>query len=138
MAASQTWGSAWAPRDARKAAELWREYVQTVRAAAKNLSDENFLEIRYEELLNAPQENLQRVPNFLGLHWSEEEIRQAIERNCPTSGTVTPIPLYGEVANREGPFVKEPQGFVRQGLSGAWKSELSLLDRLRIWRVATR
>ena len=109
MAASQTWGSAWAPRDARKAAELWREYVQTVRAAAKNLSDENFLEIRYEELLNAPQENLQRVPNFLCLHWVKKKYGKQSKEIAPPVALLLRFRSTAKLQTVKGHLSKSPK-----------------------------
>ncbi|HXH85516.1 MAG TPA: hypothetical protein VNI35_01745, partial [Nitrospira sp.] len=48
----------------------------------------------------------------------------------------TPIPVYGEVAKRSGPVVLEPKRFIRKAQPGAWKNDLSLSEKFRVWRVA--
>ena len=80
---------------------------------------------------------IEQVARFLELEWSTEEIRTAIEINKPGAAG-TEIPVYGEVARRVGPFVREPDGFVRTARVGGWKSDLSLLQRVTVWRVCRR
>lgn len=138
LAASRTWGSAWAPNEATKAAALWLEHVSAVRAASVQLSDRDFIEVRYEQLWRAPEESLKRISGFLDIGWSDADIKQAIEQNTPAKNNATPIPLYGEVALRVGAFVKEPAGFVRKARPGGWKSDLSLAERFKIWRVCRK
>lgn len=138
LAVSRTWGAAWAPNRAFEAAALWADHVASVRKAARDLSPTEFHEITYERLWAAPDETLSQLAAFLRLDWSASEIRKAVEDNRPNSASGTPIPLYGEVAQRVGPVVREPEGFVRTARAGAGKSELSLFERMAVWRVCRR
>jgi hypothetical protein len=52
------------------------------------------------------------------------------------NGGGTPIPLFGEVAKRSGPTVVEPKGFIRKAQPGGWRTDLSLYEKFRVWRVA--
>ena len=135
LAASRTWGSAWAPHEATNAAVLWKEHVMAVRMAAKQLTKKDLLEIRYEQLWSEPAANLRRVAEFLNIAWNDVAIAEAIAKNAATNSNATPIPLYGEVAQRVGGFVKEPEGFVRKARPGAWKADLSLAERFKVWRA---
>jgi LPS sulfotransferase NodH len=135
LAASRTWGAAWAPESPVKAAGLWVEHVRAVKRAAQNLSPEEFHEVTYEQLRSAPEKVVRQVADFLGLEWKDFEIQKAVETNQPDRDGGTPIPVYGEVSERIGGFVKEPAGFIRKARPGAWKSDLSLLEKAHVWRV---
>ncbi len=50
------------------ALERWRSAVQAATNAKKQLPAEQFLEIRYEDLVQSPEPVLQRVCNFAGIH----------------------------------------------------------------------
>jgi hypothetical protein len=137
LAASRSWGAAWAPRKAAEASALWVEHVRSVREAARNLSAGDFCEIRYEQLSKAPEETIERVARFLELAWSTPEIYKAVEDNRPGADG-TPIPLYGEVGRRVGPVLIEPDGFIRSARVGAWKSDLSIIQKATVWRVCRK
>jgi hypothetical protein len=138
LAVSRSWGAAWAPSRATDAAALWADHVASVRRAARELSARDFHEISYERLSKAPEETLNYLARFLELDWSATDIQKAVEDNRPNSASGTAIPLYGEVAERVGGFVKEPEGFVRTARPGSWKTELSLIQKLAVWRVCRR
>jgi Sulfotransferase family len=135
LAASRTWGAAWAPHTPAKAAGLWVEHVRAVKQAAQNLSRTEFHEVKYEQLRSSPERALREVADYLGLEWKDLEIQKAIETNLPDSDGGTPIPVYGEVSDRIGGFVKEPAGFIRKARPGTWKADLSLLEKAQVWRV---
>jgi hypothetical protein len=139
MAASQTWGMTWAPTDAGSGVAMWLQHVRAVQAAASNLSAQEFYELSYETLWRCPGETLKGLAEFLEVTWTEDEIESAIETNqaeVMESGG-TPIPVYGEVGARTGAIAKLPLGFVRKARPNAWKSDLSICDKIKIWR-ATR
>jgi Sulfotransferase family len=141
LAASRSWGKAWAPRCPAAAAALWVEHVTAVKRAAHNLNREEFHEVRYEDLARMPEVSLRGVCDFLGLAWDHQAMREAIERNDPRhkdEGRLTAIPVYGEVARRVGAVVKEPDGFIRKAKVGAWKSDLSAWEKFRVWYTARR
>jgi hypothetical protein len=143
LAASQSWGSWWAPKDARAAAKLWSRFVAAVHNAAGQVPRGKYLEIKYEDLHAEPVANLKACAEFLGLDWGEREIIRAVEMNTPeaarATGGGTPIKLGGEAAKRGGKdVVVEPEGFIRRGTAGNWRTELGLRDRYRIWKAIRR
>jgi LPS sulfotransferase NodH len=139
MAASRSWGETWAPRDARDGAAMWLQHVQAVQTAARNLSGQEFYELSYEKLWDCPLDILKGLANFLGVTWTEESITLAIENNKANvmESAGTPIPVSGEVGARTGAIAKLPVGFVRKARPNVWKSDLSMCDKIKVWR-ATR
>jgi hypothetical protein len=142
MAASRTWArqSSWAPNNARDAAKLWVRTVNKVRHASPAIPSKQFLEVRYEELHSSPLEALGRIRDFIELEWSDDQMRLAFEANrmtAPGKSEVNQpvIPLFGQAALVSGPRVIEPQGFLRKGTPGSWKSDLSLRDKLWVWKI---
>lgn len=62
----------WPPHTVTEAAEEWRAAVEAGRAAAAVL-DGRLLEVRYEDLLNEPRIQIERVYSHLGLEGGLEE-----------------------------------------------------------------
>jgi hypothetical protein len=137
LAVSRSWGARWAPKEATSAAELWVRHVAAVRGAASGLPEEAFAEVRYEDLHARPVATMRRLANFLLLAWSDADIERAVAVNRAEqarSGLV--MHVGGEIAARFGNEVKEPEGFVRRAVPGAWRSDLSRREKLAVWRVA--
>lgn len=142
LAASRSpWGEWWAPRNAKAAIKAWLMHVRAVRHVAKDLSAEQFYELRYEELHGSTQEVLRSLYDFLSLEWGHEQIRRSIEQNSAEEGRTgggTMIPRGGELAKLYGSFVKDPDGFVRRARPGSWKEDLSWLEKTSVWRKARK
>lgn len=141
LEASRSWGVGWAPRGSRTAVRMWVQHVRSANEAAKAISPRQFVEIRYETLLTSPESTLRDVADFLGLQWDAEAIKNAIENNkaeIVKAGGGTPIPLFGEVAERMGSIVRDPPGFIRNANHGAWRSNLGLWHKFVVWYVANR
>jgi hypothetical protein len=139
LGASRTWGRAWAPRRAANAASTWVSHVRAGQSARHSLPADRFFEVRYERLHGEGPRVLRELIDWLGITWSDADLGKALERNSPDAaraGKGTPIPLGGAFAAVSGPVVKEPPGFIRQARSGTWQRDLSLTDKLAIWRVA--
>jgi hypothetical protein len=136
LSASRTWGRAWAPRRAAHAARTWVSHVDASREAQRTLPAAQFFEVRYEALHADGVQVLRDLIDWLGVAWTDADLRAALERNSPDAartGQGTPIPLGGEFA---GGVVTEPVGFIRQARAGTWRSDLGLVDKVEIWRVA--
>jgi hypothetical protein len=72
--------------------------------------------------------------------WSEADVGAALQANKPEvarGGGGTPIPLGGAFGARFGTVVQEPAGFVRKAQVGTWRDDLSPVERLLVWRVAS-
>jgi len=139
LAASRTWGAGWAPRDPRAAIKVWLKAVRAASQSAKKIPTRQFLEVRYERLLAAPEETLADIARFLNLEWDREAIKNALENNkaeALRSGGGTPIPVYGEVAKRVGGVVHDPPAFIGNATDGGWKKQLSLREKYVVWRKA--
>lgn len=139
LAASRTWAN-WAPDNAYGASRRWVKNVEATETAAKKLPPEQFCQVRYEQLLESPQMVLQKVCNFLGLDWKEDEMVQAIRKNDAKVAlkTATPIPIKGEFSLISGTEVKQPPGFIRRARAGSWKKDLSPVEKMLTWLVASR
>lgn len=143
LAASKSWGARWAPKTAGSAAHMWRRHVQAFREASQKSSEEQFYEIRYEDMSARPANTLKEVVfQFLKLEWNEADIKQAIERNRfdkakETMGG-TAIPVGGEFARTLGSVLREPSGFVRKARPGSWKEDLPWIGKICVWLVARK
>lgn len=139
LSASRGWGRAWAPRGARGAAGTWVHHVRAAHDARKTLPPRQFTEVRYEDLHRDGERVLSELAAWLGLDWTVAQVREALARNTPDAaraGGGTPIPLGGQFGATLGPTVKEPAGFVRQARAGTWRTDLRMIDKLAVWRVA--
>ena len=141
LAASRGWASEslWAPRSAREGAKLWMKSVNTVRKTIKHTRSKQLLEVRYEDLYDSPVPTLRGIAEFVGLVWTEEEMREVVEANrfAPGGDRNQPaIPLSGQAALAFGPHVTDPEGFLRKGKPGSWKSDLSPVDKFWVWKLA--
>lgn len=139
LSASRGWGRAWAPRRASQAAATWVSHVEAGRQAQRLLPTNQFFELRYEQLHADGPRMLRDLVDGLGLSWTDAEVRAALERNSPEAaraGQGTPIPLGGEFGGAGERVVREPEGFIRQARAGTWRKDLTLVDKLAVWRVA--
>ena len=57
--------------------DLWEEYVS--KALSLKMEYENYIEIKYEDFLESPFENLQKLAQFSGLNATENEIQNEIQ-----------------------------------------------------------
>lgn len=141
LAASHSWGSNWAPNNARAAARYWLKHVSEIRKAAKNLPHWQYLEIRYEDLHTSTERVLEQCREFLDIEWMPEEISLAVaenDRSVIAKGGGTEIPLGGEAKKQSGSVVLEPEGFVRTARPGEWTKDIKMKDRLVIWKILRR
>jgi len=141
LAASRGWGRGWAPRRAGGAARMWVQHVRAARCAAERLPAQQFFEIRYESLHRYGSATMRGVADWLDIPWSDAEVEAALAANRPEAaraGHGTPIPLAGAFGAQFGPVVREPGGFIRRAEAGGWRHDLSLMERLNVWRVAHR
>ncbi len=142
LAASNSWGRSWAPRNARRAVRTWIQHVGRAREASRSLPAWQYLEIRYEDLYADPGRVLQNCAAFLGLEWSDEQLAAAILANEPTRAVKenggSPIAIGGALGARFGSAFVEPAGFVRKAKVGSWKTDLSIADKACIWSLARK
>ncbi len=61
----------WGYRRALKSVERWRNDIRNIRSAGKGLFPGRYIEVRYEELVRAPEPTLQNLLEWLGESWDE-------------------------------------------------------------------
>ncbi|MGD2114182.1 MAG: sulfotransferase [Acidobacteriota bacterium] len=126
VAASRAWGRPWAPRDLPSAAARWRRDLLTARAA--RALGGRYLEVRYEDLRHDPEGVLDGIVEFLSLRpWDRRGMASTIER----------YGLDRMKRERRGPGgAPLPEGFVRSGGVGGWRTEWSTAERYLVHRIA--
>lgn len=124
-AAHRTWGSDWAPKNAREAMRMWADHVTAVTTFQSNHPHNSLCTVRYEDLLESPAAELRRICEYLKIDWSEEELSIAVNQNSFGSSTSTPIPVTSM-----GSSAIEPVGFERKGKAGSWRQEMGIWDRI--------
>lgn len=138
LAVYRSWGRIWAPDNAKAAAEYWCRHVEKSVADAKKLPGSQILHIKYEDLQARTVDVLSKMLPFLGLHWSIEDLEKAVNDNrldiAQRSGG-TQI-RKNTASSGEGDVVQEPKGFVRRGRPGGWAKDLTLKEKIWVWRIA--
>ena len=135
LAASKGWGWQWAPSSAKLAAVEWWRCVSKVKENSKKYSKDQYLEVHYEDLLIDPIEEMVRIYNFLEIDFSADDITDIVHQESFDSQK------KGNGAGMKtlkGLELKEPSGFVRKGLPDSWKKELSLFQKLVVWRYTRK
>jgi len=62
----------------RRAAEGWEQNVSTTSKAGKTLFGDNFLTLRYEDLIEHPEDEMRRIWSFLGADTTLPELKKAL------------------------------------------------------------
>ena len=118
---------------------MWIEHVQAVREAARDLGPTQCYEVRYEQLHANTHATLRGLVEWMGLQWADQELDSAIVQNQAQNaraGAGTDIPVGGAIGDISGPVVVEPAGFIRKADVGTWREDLSIGDRVRVWKLA--
>ncbi|WP_436796321.1 sulfotransferase family protein [Actinospongicola halichondriae] len=105
---SSTWGRRWAPNDPDAAAAMWRRFVLGALEARE--LDDRYIEVRYEALVRSPQDELDRIFDFLGV--------SPLHIDPKADGTVVPV---APTAFTTG--TPEPQGF--RGEASRWSPDIA-------------
>ncbi len=142
VVAAKGWGKHWAPASALGAARMWYRHVNSINLCSPKIPEGQFLELRYEQCLRRTREELARALSFLGLHMKDREMKKVINNNSvesTRSGKGTQISTGGEYKRQTGSDVLvEPENFVREKRGRGWRSEISLTDRVELWRFFGR
>jgi len=133
LAAGKTWGSRWAPKNARDAAVLWYRYNRSALSARRSLRSGQYLMIHYEDLLNDGPAEIKRLFDFVGITKSVESLRQLAENQkfSLQRDSAAPIPVV------HGPS-REPEGFFRKGTADSWREDLTAFQKVTVWRYTRK
>lgn len=66
-------------------ARQWARCVQRCREGLSTLPEEQVLEVQYEDFVQNPIQGMRRIEQFLGLNWTEEDLRQSVAAVSPKS-----------------------------------------------------
>ena len=108
----------------RSAAVSWNHFVsKTVRDGPALLGD-NYAEVRYEDLLQRPEEEAGRLLRFLGAADDEEIVKQCVESASFEAWTE---------GRRRGQ--EDSTAFLRKGVAGDWRNVFTERDK-RVFKEA--
>ncbi len=103
----------------------WGENVGSWLAAKRNskkFQGENFLLLRYEDMIDDPAVELSRVARFLGINASSERIAKAIERSsADRMRKLERAQAHLWSSTRK---TRQDKAFVRSAKAGSWTTEL--------------
>ena len=139
VAASQGWGSRWAPADVGGAATMWVTAVRNARTADDS---DAYLEVRYEDFLADAPSMLEKALAFCGVESTREEAGAICERfsfealRSDPSRPYEALVVGGELSARLGGSVRFPQGFFREGRKGGWRESWGAAERFAFDRAA--
>jgi hypothetical protein len=122
IAAGDGWGSSWAPRSVRGAAEMWSSHVKAARRASS--SSAAYREVRYESLRAGGEERLADIFAFCGVTTTAEYRRDLVQRmsieRMSAPGVRSPVLVGGEFA-QVAVERTEPSGFFGGARTTGWR-----------------
>ena len=102
----------------RQAARRWRLLVGRAVEDGPALLGSDYTEVRYEDLLERPNEEVERLLGFLGVDTDERVVE-----HCVSSASFEKL-SRGRERGQE-----DPSSFYRKGVAGDWKNHFSEEDR---------
>jgi Sulfotransferase domain len=102
----------------RNVAVSWNDFVSKTIQDGPELLGSNYTEVRYEDLLRGPEEEVGRILRFLGADDDEETVRRCVESASFEAWT------EGRQRGQE-----DSTAFLRKGVAGDWKGVFTERDR---------
>ena len=102
----------------QKLAEDWNSRVGSATRSGPKLLGDNYVEVRYEALVDRPENELERLVKFLGAESRPKTIQRCVE------STSFEKLSKGRERGRE-----DPASFFRKGVVGDWRNVFSERDR---------
>jgi hypothetical protein len=99
-------------------ARSWATRVGKAVAYGPALLGENYVEVRYEDLLNMPEEEIGGLLRFLGAYAGEETVKRCIEMSS--------FEKWSEGRERGE---EDSSAFYRKGIAGDWKNVFTERDK---------
>lgn len=97
--------------DLEKQARRWSKLLENnIRDGREILGDERYAEVRYEDLIERPQREMERLFAFLGAESSPETVRSCVEAAS-----------FEKLSEGRKPG-EEAASFFRKGIAGDWKN----------------
>jgi hypothetical protein len=131
------WGYYWAKNNAQHNADIWRKAVVAGQVASK--FGERYIEVRYEQLIMDGTTELKRIFDQIGIPVDlpvAQSIYDAHQLNSMRDNyTLGTKRRASDISSSEVPFLV-PEGFIRTGIAGGWKSDLSSIQQFAVERIA--
>lgn len=106
------------------AAEYWESYVERGRALGGALSSDQYLELRYEDLLARPEDTMRQLCAFLGEAYSEALFEVASAGGPASKTPLVHKPLQADNAGKWRSRMTAPQIRAFEGVAGKTLREL--------------
>ncbi len=103
----------------------WRDNVTLAREEGPKLFGESYLEIRYEDLLENPEEIFAETIHFLGADSGTNLVKKCVMDNS-----------FERYTKNRPRGTEDPKSFFRKGISGDWKNYFTVHDRRIFEEVA--
>jgi hypothetical protein len=102
----------------RQAAQSWNERVGKTAEDGPALLGSNYTEVRYEDLLVRPNEEIGRLVGFLGADTGDEAVEQAVSSAS-----------FEKLSKGRERGEEDTSSFYRKGVSGDWKNYFTERDK---------
>jgi hypothetical protein len=113
----ETGQSMFAGDSLKKMAADWGERVGRTIEDGPALLGSNYAEVRYEDLLTRPEEEVRRLLEFLGAEAGEEAVRR-----CVSSAS------FEKLSRGRNRGQEDPTSFFRKGVAGDWRNAFTEED----------
>jgi hypothetical protein len=121
IAAGKSWGKGWAPETAKEAAIEWHRHVKAMITWAGQNPDKQVLWIKYEDALRDQRGTLELLLKFI--------LPKDVSLNIDATLTA-----YEKARTAQS----DPKGFARLRGAGGWKEDLSIRQKLTVWRYTRK
>ncbi len=103
------------------AAKSWKYYTQHA-FTGKILTKNNYLEVRFEDLLKNGPATLKKVYKFCSLEATDNFIYKVLNDNS--------FEILQKEQKTADPKYKTPRKFYRKGQAGSWKTDMTAIDKI--------
>lgn len=109
----------------RGRARAWSEFVGQAVNDGPALLGDNYAEVRYEDLLERPENEIQRLLSFLGAESGEKTVKHCVQKTS-----------FEKLSKGRKPGEEDATSFFRKGIAGDWKNVFTERDREIFGEVA--
>jgi hypothetical protein len=109
----------------RQAAEGWKSDVEAAQQDGPVLLGDNYAEVRYEKMLERPEEELGRLLRFLGASADKDTVAQCVEAT-----------RFEKRSGGREKGEEDSRTFLRKGIAGDWKNVFTERDKAIFKEVA--
>lgn len=102
----------------RGRARAWRDFVGRAAEDGPAMLHDNYTEVRYEDLLERPQEETRRLLEFLGAEADKGTVKRCVKNTS-----------FERLSKGRKPGEEDATSFFRKGIAGDWKNVFTDRDR---------